>query len=215
MKKLLVIIDPGHGGVKNGVYQTPGKRATHNGVGTIYEGEFNRKVAAFLGQLLDANADIDYKYTVKPDEVADISLGARCRSANSIYERERKNYAGIVFLSIHGNAAASSPSSARGWEVFTTPGQNKADVLAEFIHNEIKAALPGHAIRADKSDGDHDKEARFYVLEKTLMPAVLTENFFMTNPDDCRLMLSTEGQQLIASAHYKGLVAYHNHLNSI
>ena len=33
-------------------------------------------------------------------------------------------------------------------------------------------------MRKDTSDGDPDKEANFYVLVHTSMPAILSENFF-------------------------------------
>ena len=57
-------------------------------------------------------------------------------------------------------------------------------------------------MRFDNSDGDPDKEADFYILRNTKCPAVLTENFFMDNPVDCKLMLSDDGRQRIAEAHY-------------
>ncbi len=61
--------------------------------------------------------------------------------------------------------------------------------------------------RSDTIDGDVDKEADYYVLKNTHMPAVLTENFFMDtlNPD-CEIMMSTEGRIKIALAHYNAIV---------
>ena len=44
-------------------------------------------------------------------------------------------------------------------------------------------------MRSDKTDGDADKEANFWVLRKTVMPAILSENFFMTNRKECKLLL--------------------------
>ena len=60
-------------------------------------------------------------------------------------------------------------------------------------------------MRTDYSDGDKDKEANFYVLKNTICPAVLTENFFMTNKEECKLLLSKEGRDRIASAHVKAI----------
>ena len=47
-------------------------------------------------------------------------------------------------------------------------------------------------MRKDTSDGDPDKESNFYVLVNTAMPAILSENFFMTNERECKTLLMTE-----------------------
>ena len=48
-----------------------------------------------------------------------------------------------------------------------------------------------------------DKEAAFYVLRKTKMPAILSENFFMTNKRECDLLLTPEFRDRIANCHFK------------
>ena len=54
------------------------------------------------------------------------------------------------------------------------------------------------------SDGDVDKEANFWVLAKTVMPAILSENFFMTNYDNChKYLMSEEGRDRIAKIHFQ------------
>ena len=44
--------------------------------------------------------------------------------------------------------------------------------------------------------------ANFYVLRKTHMPAVLSENGFMTNFDDAINLMDPNVRQSIANAHY-------------
>ena len=63
--------------------------------------------------------------------------------------------------------------------------------------------FPDHKLRKDMSDSDLDKEAAFYVLRKTKMPAILSENFFMTNRKECELLLTDEFRQRIANCHFK------------
>jgi len=63
-------------------------------------------------------------------------------------------------------------------------------------------------MRHDYSDGDPDKEARFTILTKTVCPAVLTENLFFDNRDECRFMLSETGQRLITKLHVDGIINY-------
>ena len=69
-------------------------------------------------------------------------------------------------------------------------------------------------IRADgtliqrPADADSDQEADFYLLRHTSCPAVLTENLFMDNPEDCDFLLSKEGQQSLVDLHIDGIISY-------
>ena len=58
-------------------------------------------------------------------------------------------------------------------------------------------------MRRDTRDGDDDKEANFWVLRKVVMPAILSENFFMTNYNESQLLLSEEGRDRIAKIHFQ------------
>ena len=60
----------------------------------------------------------------------------------------------------------------------------------------------------DTRDGDHDMEARFWMLTKTKAPAVLGEMLFFVNIDDARYLMSEHGQQVIAQAYFDGIVGY-------
>lgn len=65
--------------------------------------------------------------------------------------------------------------------------------------------FPKESMRPDNSDGDPDKEAHFYVLKKTFCPAILTENFFMTNKKNYDLLNSETERQKIAMLHVKAI----------
>jgi N-acetylmuramoyl-L-alanine amidase len=43
-------------------------------------------------------------------------------------------------------------------------------------------------MRFDTSDGDHDKEANFYVIKAAKMPATLIEVLFFDNYSDYKLL---------------------------
>jgi N-acetylmuramoyl-L-alanine amidase len=60
-------------------------------------------------------------------------------------------------------------------------------------------------MRLYTSDGDVDKESNFYILKNTKCPAVISENFFMDNRLDCKLMQSEAGRMKIASAHARAI----------
>ena len=98
--------------------------------------------------------------------------------------------------------------SARGWCAYTTRGNTRADALATSLYNAAQAHLPGHRLRTDYTDADPDLEKDFYLLRHTSCPAVLTENLFMDNHEDCSFLLSEEVQQSLVDLHVDGICAY-------
>lgn len=79
--------------------------------------------------------------------------------------------------------------------------------IYQFIFGEeYRSIFPDRELRTDYSDSDLDKERRFYVLTKTIMPAVLTENFFMDNEEECRnVLLTREGREQIVEFHVNAI----------
>ena len=69
----------------------------------------------------------------------------------------------------------------------------------------LKYSFPKEKIRTDYSDGDADKEARFYMLQKSQCPAILTENLFMDNETDCRKLMDDDFREQIAEAHVRAI----------
>jgi len=66
--------------------------------------------------------------------------------------------------------------------------------------------MPELRLRKDSSDGDLDKEAHFYVLKNTKMPAVLIECAFMdTLSPDFNLMMCESCRCRIADAIFNGI----------
>ena len=172
--KYLWILDNGHGGMISGVYQTPGKRSPVWPDGEVlYEGEFNRAIVDRLVKMCEAN-NIDYINLVATPK--DISLKERVDTANRLAKSSEKP---CIYVSIHANGF--SDESANGWEVFTSPGKTKSDEIATVLYEKAKAEFPERKMRTSMGDGDPDKESNFYVLVNTTMPAILSENFFMTN----------------------------------
>lgn len=68
--------------------------------------------------------------------------------------------------------------------------------------------LPGQKIRKDMSDGDPDFESPFYILQNTVCPAVLTENLFMDNQEDCKFLLFAAGKRAIVGLHVRAICKY-------
>ncbi len=195
--KYLWILDNGHGGMISGVYQTPGKRSPIWPDGEVlYEGEFNRAIVDRLVKMCEAN-NIDYINLVSTPK--DISLSERVETANRLAKSSEKP---CIYVSIHANGF--SDESANGWEVYTSPGETKSDEIATVLFEKAKAEFPTHTMRKDTRDGDPDKEANFYVLIHTNMPAILSENFFMTNYRECHeILMSESGRDRVAKIHFE------------
>lgn len=193
-----ILIDNGHG------QETLGKRSPD---GLFREYAWNREIAARLETEL-RKRDYDAQRIVT--ETTDVPLQERSRRVNEICRRVGKD--NVIFISIHVNAAAiSSWNKARGWAAYTSKGETRSDKLASCLYKAAETALPaGIKVRKDMSDGDPDWEENFWVLRKTLCPAVLTENLFMDNRDDLAFLNSESGKQAIIDLHVNGIINFIN-----
>ena len=194
--KYLWILDNGHGGIIDGVYQTAGKRSPIWADGTqLFEGEFNRAIVDRIAKYCDNN-NIEYINLVDTNE--DVSLSTRVKMANEVYRESDKP---CIYVSVHANGFTDE--SASGWCVYTSEGETKSDEIATVLYTEVEKEFPDCNMRPDRyRDGDVDQESNFYVLIHTAMPAILSENFFMTNEKECKTyLLSEEGRDRIAKVH--------------
>jgi N-acetylmuramoyl-L-alanine amidase len=197
------LLDSGHGGSIDGVYQTEGKRSPVWEDGSqLFEGISNRDLTHRITKELESR-DISYINLI--DNEMDTALKIRTDLANMLHHEEsKKKKRRMIYVSIHSDAF--NKQSAKGWTVYTSPGQTLSDRVAEIFALKMKEIFPKQTFRTDQSDGDLDKEAKFWVLRKTIMPAILTENFFMTNPNECKkILMNEEGRHNIARLHYEAI----------
>lgn len=192
---MTILLDNGHG------VNTPGKRSPD---GVFREYRFNRDVTRRVLNLLRAE-DIAARLLV-PEEY-DVSLSERVKRANVLH---RNTPGGVILLSVHANAAGdgSKWTQATGWSAYTSRGQTESDRIAEALYDAFTRAFPDKRMRVDMLDGDRDIEADFYILRHTACPAVLTENFFYDNRDECRWLGHDSTVQRIAEATAAGLAEY-------
>ncbi len=156
----------------------------------------SKKVASLLSGKIDVYLTRWVDKVFGSSDVAD--LQARCDIANRIKAD--------LFVSIHCNS--SENVNARGMEIYTLIGQGKADVFAEIVVNKWTELIPNVLIRKDMSDGDSDKEADFYVLRNTIMPAVLIELAFISNPEEEQLLNNSEFQDKCAQVVAESVLEY-------
>ena len=193
---MLILIDPGHG------IDTPGKRSPD---GKFLEYLWNRQIADLL---LDRFIIMGIDASLVVTETNDISLSTRVQRVNRMCSKVGAS--NVILLSIHSNAAGDGSKwmSAQGWSCYTSKGDTKSDVIAECLYDAFETEFAEKKIRKDMSDGDRDWEENFYVLQKSKCPAVLLENFFYDNRDECTWLLKDETKERIADAIVKGIVQY-------
>lgn len=191
-----ILIDPGHG------IDTPGKRSPD---GLFLEYLWNRQVAdLILEGLVSAGVDASLVVT----ETNDVTLRNRVNRVNTICNRVGAS--NVLLVSIHANAAGNGSAwmNAKGWSCYTSKGKTKSDQVAECLYDAFEEEFQDRKIRKDMSDGDRDWEENFYILQKSNCPAVLLENFFYDNREECAWMLQEETKKRIASAAVKGIIKY-------
>lgn len=182
---------------------TPGKRSPN---GVLREYAYTREIAKLVKEKLENEHGIEAILLVPEEE--DISLGERCRRANQIYTKQANCDA--LLISIHLNACTNGScwGKGAGFEAYTYYGVSKSDILATCLYDAARKYLPKFKMREDWSDQDCDKEAGFYILKHTIMPAVLSENLFMDNLEEYEFLLSAEGKEAIVNLHVQGILDY-------
>lgn len=193
---MLILIDPGHG------IDTPGKRSPD---GKFLEYLWNRQIADLL---LDRFMRMGIDASLVVTETNDISLSTRVQRVNKVCSKVGAS--NVILLSIHSNAAGDGSKwmSAQGWSCYTSKVETKSDVIAECLYDAFETEFSDRKIRKDTSDGDRDWEENFYVLQKSKCPAVLLENFFYDNQEECAWLLNEETKKRIANAAVVGIIKY-------
>ncbi len=171
----LVVIDPGHGG--------PDVGATRNG---MYEKDITLSVSKQLGRILQ---QMGYAVMYTRTEDIDLDLEPRVQIA--------ENARASVFVSVHVNSLSASASQVNGVETYHAPGASLGKSLAEFVHEQIITST-GATDRGVRS-------ARFHVIAKTSMPAILVETGFITNPSESAKLVNSAYQERMAEAIARGV----------
>ena len=222
-KKLTVILGTAHG--KN----VAGKRSPD---GIFEEWQYSRETVELLraglskrDDLVDVFVDIPAAEVPLPQQA---ELTRRVRYVNQLCAHRHTER--CIYVSIHVDAASSGEwKNAGGWTAYTSPGRTRSDILATYLYEAAEKHLAGYAakmeegkkkglygsnqkpFRKDTTDGDPDKEARFYVLVRTKCAAVLTENLFQDNKADVAFLTSEEGKKAIVALHKEAILRFAEH----
>lgn len=183
-----VVIDPGHGA------PDPGARGRMSN-----EADVNLDVAVELSKILSSMGIAAPLTRSGPKRIHRDNRNADLSSRPAMANRLKAD----AFVSIHCNGAVAV--EANGFEIYTTPGQNRSDALATAIFESWSKAFPSQRKRTDYKDNDPDKEANLKVLREALCPAVLVELGFITNPQEERFLIDRHNQHVMALAIAAGI----------
>lgn len=191
-------IDDGHG------METAGKRTPvfpeeQDVAGLqIHENQFNAAVAEKLKNMAELEG---YRVVMTAPEETDTPLGTRTARANADMTSNGLGVYNTAFISIHYNALNGKwDGESGGIEVYHYPGSAGGTALAVAIHQELKKGI----VQVDRGI----KEANFYVLRETSMPAVLIEAGFMDCLKEAERMLDPVFQNEVARETLDGINNY-------
>ena len=114
----------------------------------------------------------------------------------SDYKRQQSGYSGK-----HTSEQLPEPG-CKGAQVFYYKHSVEGKKLAEILQASFKENLDSENKRVEKAD------STYYMLVHTSAPTVIAECGFLSNPTEASLLNSSEYQQKIAEALYKGIINY-------
>lgn len=175
---MLIALDAGHGG------KDPG--ATGNG---LLEKDITLQLALKTGTYLRTKYNCDVMYTRNKDVYLELSERA------NIANRAKAD----LFCSFHIN---SFNAASKGFETFrySKTTKQKSIELQKHVHAEVMKVLKPHGI-TDRGM----KAGNFAVVRETIMPALLTETLFISNPNEAKLLKSEDFLNKVAQAHAIGI----------
>lgn len=182
-----IVIDPGHGGTDTGAV----------GVDGLLEKDITLLVSKRIQQiLLDSGAAVvmtreDDRDVYGPSATDAQELQARVDVGEAASDAE-------IFLSVHCNAFTKP--AANGTETYYYPKTKQDEALAQALQD----GMLDHGGLRDRGV----KEARFYVLHHSSLPAALVELAFITNYEEKKLLADEDFQQEMALGICEGLANY-------
>lgn len=176
--KIVVVVDPGHGGRDPGAV----------GIGGIHEADIVLDIAQQVARLIEAEG---LQAVLTRSDDREVDLAPRVDLSDAVDAD--------LFVSIHANAISMSRPDVNGIETYYYYSSAAAR-LAESIHTSL--------LNATGMNDRGVRQARFYVLTETSMPAVLVEVGFVTGREDVVRLNSATSRNQIAEAIADGILRY-------
>ncbi len=182
-ERVLVTIDPGHGGKDSGAV----------GIGDLREVDVILPIAQKVATILREKG-IEVQMTRDDDNF--VGLDERVTMS--------RQAGATLFVSIHANSIDDRPD-VHGLETYH---YNLGEAFADTVHHtildyfNIKKRIPLEDRRV--------RSARFLVLRKSSIPAILVETGYISSPDESPQLGDIKYQTIMAEAIAQGILTYLN-----
>ncbi len=228
--KFVVVLDAGHGGHDPG---KPYKKGFH-------EKNIALSVVLKVGKILEKNNDIKVVYTrttdvfvdlfkrgkVANDANADLFVSVHCNAAASKQAHGSETYV----LGVHRNQTNLNVAKAENSVIYLEDNHeetykgydpNKPESLIgltlaqeEYLDQSILLAslVEGQFKNKLKRKSRGVKQAGFIVLHQTVMPSILVETGFVTNPTEAKYLSSAAGQKKLSESISAAVLKYKSSL---
>ena len=193
---MVILLDSAHGS------NTLGKCSPDR---SLLEWQWSREVVGLIESALNAKGIVTHRIV---PESNDVPLSTRCQRVNNFCKKYGTS--NCLLISPHINASGSDGKwhNARGFSAWVAKNASaKSKDCASML--QIKAESLG--LKGNRCVPPCKYwSANFYILKNTACPAVLTENLFQDNQEDCEFLKTKKGKELIADLHVDIIVEYIN-----
>lgn len=230
-KSFTVMIDPGHGGKDAGAL---GRRTNEKTINLAVAKKVRDLIDSNMKDAkVEMTRDGDYFVTLKGrsnmanKKQADIFISIH---ANSIDRKSplhssingaavytlglRKSETNLSIAMRENEVMKLEPDYSTTYEGFD-PSSTESYIAFEMMQHtnmdqsiELAEAVQNELVRTAGRKNNGVRQAPFWVLVGTSMPAILVELDFICNPTMERFMMSEKGQDKLARAIYKGIERY-------
>ena len=185
----VIYIDPGHGGPDPGtIYKN------------IYEKDINLEICKKLQTILEEEGAIVYLTRYGDYDLSKSYTGSRKKSDLNNRAKIINDSKADLYISIHLNSISSSTWS--GAQVFYDDVNEKNYDLALLMQDQLKTDL--------KTTRKVKEISTMLMNRKIVIPGILIEAGFLSNPNDRYLLRQADYQYKIVESIKRGIIKYFN-----
>jgi len=195
VKKIKILIDPGHGGVDPG---------TSGDLG-IAEAPINLDISIKLMRFLEGSG-FDVEMTRYDDNglYTEKSKTIRDKKNEDLTERVEVINSSNADLAVSVHLNSFPQKQYYGAHVFFKKNSEASKLAAEILQDNLKEILDKDNNRVPQVKKD------IRIMDNSTIPTVLVECGFLSNDEEEEKLLSDEYQEKVAWAVYTGLIEYFN-----
>ncbi len=221
-----IVLDPGHGGKDPGAcgkssYEKNIVLSVAQKVGKKLENKYGKDIKVIYTRNSDVFIELERRARIANDAHADVfvsihtdavkntkvygastfTMGMSKESSN-LEVAKRENSVMLLEDNFEERYAGFDPSSVESYIIF----ELMQDIHLEnsiMMAKDIQDQLVGHK-RHDRGV----RQAPYWVLHRTGMPAVLVELGFISNPEEERYMKSSKGQEELSECIFQAICKY-------